>query len=41
MAECYTVESRQKLSATLVKLGVLCVVVRAWVSFVTHRCVGV
>ena len=40
-AECYTGESRQKLSATPVKLGVLCAVVRAWVSLVTHRCVSV
>ena len=39
-AECYTGESRQKLSATPVKLGVLCAVVRAWVSLVTHRCFG-
>ena len=38
-AECYTGESRQKLSATPVKLGVLCAVVKAWVSFVTPRCV--
>ena len=40
-AECYTSEFRQKLSATPVKLGVLCAVVRAWVSLVTHRCVSV
>ena len=39
--ECYISESRQKLSTTPIKLGVLCAVVRAWVSFVTHRCVGV
>ena len=40
-AECYTGEFRQKLSATPVKLGVLCAVVRAWVSLITHRCVSV
>ena len=40
-AECCTGESRRKLSATPVKLGVLCAVVRAWASLVTHRCVSV